>query len=190
MSDDRWTVASGDLRELERVVHEFRQRLRAEDLDVDEAVREFRGRLNMQECATLEFRDQLIDASDATWGERFGGLHAEISDLPYRFKLNTYVRHVERKCNSFVRPARPVPPNGAFFVLDLLLSKTDRAVLPGDLEEEFTTSILPNYGARRARFWFWTQTVRTIARRNPVCRWILVGGLMRLGEWISRQIGG
>jgi hypothetical protein len=57
----------------------------------------------------------------------------------------------------------------------------------GDLEEEFTTSILPKYGARRACFWFWTQTVRTIATRNPVCR--SIGGLIRFGEWIFRQIG-
>jgi hypothetical protein len=69
------------------------------------------------------------------------------------------------------------------------LGKADREIMRGDLEEEFTTSILPKYGPRRAHLWFWTQTVRTIARRNLIFRWLLVGGLMRLGEWILRKIG-
>jgi len=81
-----------------------------------------------------------------------------------------------------------VPPIGACFLLDLILPKADREVIPDDLVEEFTTSIMEEYGVRRARFWFWTQTVRTIATRNPVCRWALVGGLARIGEWIFRRI--
>src|SRR5882724_11664343 len=63
------------------------------------------------------------------------------------------------------------PPIGACFLLDLLLSKADREILPGDLEEEFATSILPKYGPKGARIWFWGEAVKTIARRNPVCRW-------------------
>ena len=82
------------------------------------------------------------------------------------------------------------PPNRACFLLDLLLAEADREVIPGDLEEEFTTVILPKYGARRACLWFWIQTLRTIARRNPVCRWVMVYGLARLSEWILGQAGG
>ena len=81
------------------------------------------------------------------------------------------------------------PPHRACFLLDLFLAKTDRKVIPGDLVEEFTTSILPKYGRRRARFWFWVQTVRTIATRNPISKLILVGALTRLVEWIFRGIG-
>jgi hypothetical protein len=81
-------------------------------------------------------------------------------------------------------------PDRACFLLDLLLSKADREEIPGDLEEEFWTSILPKYGPARARFWFWTQTLRTIATRNRLCRWLLIGGLARVGEWILRKIGG
>jgi hypothetical protein len=69
------------------------------------------------------------------------------------------------------------------------LDKADRNVIPGDLEEEFR-SRLPKYSRAGACVWFWGETVRTIATRNRICRWILVGGLMRLGEWIFRQIGG
>jgi hypothetical protein len=86
------------------------------------------------------------------------------------------------------RPAPGVPPTGACFLLDLFLSKADRKAIPGDLEEEFGTKLAKN-GPNRARLWFWGETVRTIATRNPICRSILVGGLMRLGEWIFRKIG-
>lgn len=81
-----------------------------------------------------------------------------------------------------------VPPPGACFLLDLLLSQADRKVVPGDLEEEFRVR-LPQYRPMRARLWFWGETVRTIATRNVICRSVLVGGLVRLGEWIFRQIG-
>jgi hypothetical protein len=80
------------------------------------------------------------------------------------------------------------PPVAACFLLDLLLAKADRKAIPGDLEEEFTTR-LAKYGPTGARLWFWGETVRTIATRNPICRWWLVGGLVRIGEWILRMIG-
>jgi hypothetical protein len=69
------------------------------------------------------------------------------------------------------------PPDRACFLLDLLLAKGYRLEIRGDLEEEFLTDKFPRYGARRARFWFWAQTVKAIAIRNPV------------GEWILRKIG-
>jgi hypothetical protein len=81
-----------------------------------------------------------------------------------------------------------VPPTQARFLLDLLLSKADRDTIPGDREEEFR-DILVKYGPTRARLWFWGEVLRTIATRNPICRWFLVNGLERLVEWIFRQIG-
>jgi hypothetical protein len=87
-----------------------------------------------------------------------------------------------------VRADRSAPPTEARFLLDLLLPKADRQAIAGDREEEFRT-MLAKYGPRRARLWFWGETVRTIATRNPVCRWILVSGLTRLVAWIFRQIG-
>jgi hypothetical protein len=90
---------------------------------------------------------------------------------------------------GLVTAGSAAPPNRACFCLDLLLGKADREII-GDLEEEFTTKILPERGARRARFWFWKQTAKTIAIRNPVCRGVLVYGLTRFGEWILRLISG
>jgi hypothetical protein len=86
-------------------------------------------------------------------------------------------------------PSAEVPPNLADFLLQLFLPKGDRETIPGDLHEEFMASILPKFGARKARFWFWKQTISTIAYRNAACRWLLVGGgLLRFGEWVLQRI--
>jgi hypothetical protein len=82
-----------------------------------------------------------------------------------------------------------IQPNGSLFLLDMFLTKTDRETIPGDLQEVFTTSILPKYGARRAHLWFWAQTMQTIATRNPISRWVLVYGLGRLIDWLFRTLG-
>jgi hypothetical protein len=87
-----------------------------------------------------------------------------------------------------VRAKGSVPPRAAGFLLDLLLAKADRYAVPGDMEEEFASK-LAKYGPAGARLWFWGETGRTIATRNPICRWILVSGLARLVEWIFRQLG-
>ena len=84
---------------------------------------------------------------------------------------------------------RDTPPKSACFLLDLFLSKPDRQSIPGDLVEEFEMSILPKYGPRRARFWFWAQAARAIAERNRLSRWMLVYGLGRVAEWIFKAIG-
>lgn len=80
-------------------------------------------------------------------------------------------------------------PASAVFLLYLLLSKSDRETIPGDLDEEFTTIILPKFGAPRALVWYWIQTIRTIAYRNVLCRWLLIGGgIVKVGEWITHKI--
>jgi hypothetical protein len=82
-------------------------------------------------------------------------------------------------------------PDSAAFLLRLFLTARDRAAIPDDLEEEYRTDILPRFGHRRARLWFWTQTISTIAMRNTVCRWLLVGGAFsQVAKWIGRRIGG
>jgi hypothetical protein len=78
-----------------------------------------------------------------------------------------------------------VPPIGARLLLDWFLSKADRKAIPGDLKEEFAAK-LREYGVGGARLWFWGETMKTIAIRNPVCRWVLVVGF----GWVLRKIGG
>lgn len=52
------------------------------------------------------------------------------------------------------------PPTLAKYIL-LLVPKKNREHLIGDLEEEFWT-ILAQYGVRKARFWYWWQTIFSI----------------------------
>ena len=54
-----------------------------------------------------------------------------------------------------------VPKLGEF-LLYLFLSKEQRESLPGDLEEEFITVIVPKFGLRQAKLWYWSQVLRSI----------------------------
>jgi hypothetical protein len=126
----------------------------------------------------IEFRTEL-DRNDRLleeWADRLGVVGLASEGKP------------ELARSLFVRATHLAPPVSACFLLDLLLAKADRKVIPGDLEEEFGAR-LAKYGRRGAGLWFWGETMRTIASRNPICRWLLAGSLMRFGEWILRQIG-
>ena len=91
--------------------------------------------------------------------EAMSGMSGILSlDLPVYLdavpkQADDQLRQVDPPCPAMQRAA--VPPDRACFFLDLCLGKADREIMRGDLEEEFTTSILPRYGARRAQFWFW-----------------------------------
>src|SRR5262249_15256743 len=64
---------------------------------------------------------------------------------------------------SFCRTADAPPelPSTARFLL-LLIPKKDRNNLVGDLEEEFSMIVLPHYGLRRARTWYWEQVFASL----------------------------
>ncbi len=51
-------------------------------------------------------------------------------------------------------------PKTAQFLL-LLIPKKGRDNLVGDLEEEFLTIVLPRFGPRNARLWYWEQVIST-----------------------------
>lgn len=53
------------------------------------------------------------------------------------------------------------PPAGAKFIL-LLIPKRNREHLIGDLEEEYRTILVPEYGVRKARTWYWWQVAISI----------------------------
>lgn len=167
--------------------------------------RQFNQLVELRDCLA-ELRDYACRAIETSFEDRHGTLfqYCKLTvanqllkdDIKFLEAEMSPIWHIPGKtlapsliASPLVDEKHPSPPIGACFLLDLLLSKADRAVLPGDLEEEFTTSQLPRYGVRGARFWFWTETVKVIAIRNPVFGWILVGGLVRIGEWIFRKIG-
>ena len=51
------------------------------------------------------------------------------------------------------------PPRPAMWLLSRTIPPDCRDAVLGDLEEEFAEQVLPRLGARRARFWFWLQTL-------------------------------
>jgi len=59
-------------------------------------------------------------------------------------------------------PSAPAPPHGAQLLL-LLISTKNREHLLGDMEEEYTTIVLPEYGRSRAWFWYWWQAAISVA---------------------------
>jgi hypothetical protein len=52
-------------------------------------------------------------------------------------------------------------PRIAKFVL-LLVPRKNREYLLGDLEEEYLTILLPDFGLRAAQFWYWCQVLSII----------------------------
>src|SRR5215467_7929147 len=63
------------------------------------------------------------------------------------------------------------PPILADLILYLCLSAKPYNCMRGDLTEEFYTLILPTFGARKARRWYWQQAIRSI---GPALRGELV----------------
>jgi putative ABC transport system permease protein len=61
--------------------------------------------------------------------------------------------------------ARHDPPRAARRLLQMLLKGDARDTILGDLDEEFSTDILPAEGRRAARRWYWAQALHTITDR-------------------------
>ena len=55
------------------------------------------------------------------------------------------------------------PPALARWLLRRMLAGPARSAIVGDLDEEFTTFIVPRLGIRRARRWYWRQSLLSIA---------------------------
>jgi hypothetical protein len=66
-----------------------------------------------------------------------------------------------RKLESLAPSRVASPPMTAKFIL-LLIPKRHREHLIGDLEEEYRTILLPEYGARKARNWYWWQVAISV----------------------------
>lgn len=91
--------------------------------------------------------------------------------------------------------AKTPPPRNAKFTLLLFLSKEDREVQLGDLEETYH-KIAEEFGSRRANFWYRSQVVRslgpwiwTLIKRGGIAS----GGLFSLSkvtEFFGRLLGG
>jgi hypothetical protein len=83
------------------------------------------------------------------------------AEAPFNILLLTPEQH---RCLRMAAPPRnaEAPPRNAEFLLYCFLSKEDRAGLIGDLMQEYELEVLPKFGARRARVWYWTQVMKSI----------------------------
>ena len=171
-------------------------------MPADRSTRELRRQVENAIDKTLEQRDKILVTykqmgkrttlskivTETAWHVTEISVILKILEL----KLIDYVESPKVSDKRPVKTGRYIsnnPPNNACYLLRVFLAKGNRDAISGDLLEEYGTEILPKYGVRRAQFWFWFQTVRTIATQNPVCRWVLVYGISRVGEWLVRQIG-
>ena len=76
-------------------------------------------------------------------------------------------------------------------LLYFFLSKEQRESLPGDLEEEYNTVIVPKFGVSYARKWYWQQVLSSIwpvflsrAKNLAVFAW-----MGKVAEWVYAKFG-
>lgn len=119
---------------------------------------------------------------------------AKAAAADIEFKGGTFTVAVTDRSKSFGEIVGP-PPRNAKFALLLFLSKEDREVQLGDLEETYY-KIAEEFGSRRANFWYRSQVVRslgpwiwTLIKRGGIAS----GGLFSLSkvtEFFGRLLGG
>jgi hypothetical protein len=82
------------------------------------------------------------------------------------------------------------PPEMARYVLHLLLSRRDRQNLIGDLIEEFQTVQLPEFGVRKANFWFWEQAISSVwpIIRGRIRNIVAIGGIVKAAHEIYKRL--
>jgi hypothetical protein len=186
-------------RSFERELRQFRNQIahmgEADRARVQDAldcwIREFN-----QQFTNTDFYKKFTYRNDQKFANRKAQLwveflkkHQDVSEVRPIILFKKPVAYVSW-ASRVSRSASPAdPPTRACALLDRLLPKADRNVIRGDMEEEFKARLAKD-GPTRARRWFWRETVWTIVQQNAVVRSVLLGGLMRLGEWIFRQIGG
>jgi hypothetical protein len=90
-----------------------------------------------------------------------------ITGMGVFFTRHRKVESILRKLESATRSGKlpSSPPAAAKFIL-LLIPKRHREHLIGDLEEEYTMMLLPEYGVKRARLWYWWQVAISV---GPLC---------------------
>ena len=76
-------------------------------------------------------------------------------------------------------------------LLSLFVRGKNREALIGDLEEEYTTYILPTYGPRYAKFWYWWHTLASIFAIlvDRLKGLALLGVAGKVMEWLVRKMG-
>ena len=108
-------------------------------------------------CARLALGDSIDRRNLTTWG-RDGNRSRNMKPAP---AVSRICFTMWRKSKS-ARAQRPSPPRAATWLLARRLHDDERDCVLGDLAEEFRDVQYPCHGRRRARRWYWGQTLRTI----------------------------
>ncbi len=82
-------------------------------------------------------------------------------------------------------------PKSAEKLLYFILPKSAREHLPGDLEEEYRTKILPKFGPRYAKIWYWKQAVGSIGPilRSQMLKLFGLASVAKVAQWVSQRFG-
>lgn len=158
------------------------QRINFESSDVTglppEDAKEFLQRLS-------EFQNVEID-----WPNPTGVTGNEFEPIPEEDNGGTHHQFPENAksflgvCVSKNQKVVLDPPKGAKFAL-LMIPQKNREHLIGDLEEEYRTIVLPEYGRFRANIWYWVQTVQAVGFYIwPFVKRVL--GMAAIGKVIGR----
>lgn len=89
-----------------------------------------------------------------------GGLQVDLAD--YSFRSATWdASEIDERPERVLSTDAEVPALAQYILL--LIPQKHRDPLLGDLREEFETILLPTYGLRGARLWYWWHTIISIS---------------------------
>jgi len=91
-------------------------------------------------------------------GSDLGALGAMLQLMKQMHKTQGLADSIVTRIKSGDFASNSEPPSSAKFIL-LLIPRNYREHLVGDLEEEYTTIVVPEYGLRKARLWYWVQVL-------------------------------
>jgi len=178
----RWNYSA-----LQRRVQEmtYEYRLAIEEAAAKAALRNF-----------LDGNEGAIRPSVATIISREGVVYwdvinenGELEERPFR----EWISEWSSSAKNLVGPSRRAlpPPRRAQSLLYFALPRAERGYIIGDLDEEFQTIILPMFGPRMARLWYWSQVVRSLGRifLASLKKVVRLGVLLRISDWISKING-
>lgn len=125
-----------------------------------------------------DFRTQLQNENQYTLP--FDAPSREVSNANASHKANTTTKHDEEKqvgdeyshkhTNNNIKNEKCncEAPKNAKLILTFLLPRKNRDYILGDLDEDFLHNIIPDYGEKIAKRWYWFQTIRTILEHNSL----------------------
>ena len=166
---------------------------------------------------TVQWSPRVTRALEAANIRTFGDLHRRIGgadffkamDLAARYEIETMLSNIRLYFSTEPEPnttTTPVtkgkmpegirhhvssePSHFAEYLLYLLLPQKYRECLPGDLAEEYWTLVLPKFGIRKAKLWYWKQVITSLwpVFWPQVKRVAALAGAAKLAEEVRKWI--